>query len=241
MTDNAKGAATPAAHGTVDRGFSRLGAAGLGLGGVVVAIASRTPWMTVAYFDDRVGGGTRDVSGAQWSTEASAVALLLLIAAVAVLALRRLPRRIIGAISAVAAAGAALSPLTLLFAGPDENRVRALLTAGADGIEQTANTRGTTLSSMAELTSIDLNPAYLVLTLLGFLIAVAGGVAAALRPGEDPATLNKYETEAVRKEKIGADLEENPDSGRVLWDALDADIDPTDPGQDRPGGAGRQR
>ena len=53
--------------------------------------------------------------------------------------------------------------------------------------------------------------------------------------------MNKYEQETVRREKIRDDLESQPDSGRVMWDALDADIDPTeDPtqaptGQPRPG------
>ncbi|MGV0387764.1 TIGR02234 family membrane protein [Corynebacterium sanguinis] len=213
------------AQQTADRGASRIGAAGIGVGGIIVAAFSRAPWMQVSYFDDRVGGGVRALSGAQWSTEASAVALLLLAAAVAALALRRLPRRIIGAIAAVAAVGAALSPLNLLVSGADPERVRALLTAGAEE----AQAREGTISAMAEITTIQVNPAYLVLTLLGFLLAAAGGAVVAARPGVDSAKLNKYETEAVRRQKIGSDLEENPDSGRVLWDALDADIDPTDP------------
>ena len=49
-----------------------------------------------------------------------------------------------------------------------------------------------------------------------------------MRPGVDSAKLNKYETEAVRREKLGEDLEARPDSGRVMWDALDSGIDPTD-------------
>ena len=191
------------AQQTADRGASRIGAAGIGVGGIIVAAFSRAPWMQVSYFDDRVGGGVRALSGAQWSTEASAVALLLLAAAVA----------------------AALSPLNLLVSGADPERVRALLTAGAEE----AQAREGTISAMAEITSIQVNPAYLVLTLLGFLLAAAGGAVVAARPGVDSAKLNKYETEAVRRQKIGSDLEENPDSGRVLWDALDADIDPTDP------------
>ena len=186
------------AQQTADRGASRIGAAGIGVGGIIVAAFSRAPWMQVSYFDDRVGGGVRALSGAQWSTEASAVALLLLAAAVAALALRRLPRRIIGAIAAVAAVGAALSPLNLLVSGADPERVRALLTAGAEE----AQAREGTISAMAEITSIQVNPAYLVLTLLGFLLAAAGGAAVAARPGVDSAKLNKYETEAVRRQKI---------------------------------------
>ena len=229
------------AHNTVDKGLTRLGAAGLGLGGVGVAIASRTPWMQISYFDDRIGGGTRDLTGAQWSTESSAVAILLLVAAIAVLALRRLPRRIIGAIAALAAAAAALSPLTLLVSGPDPNRVRALLSAGANGVAQGMQPDSGALSGLAQITALDLNPINLVLTITAFTIALIGGVAVALCPGGDSAKLNKYETEAVRKEKIETDLEENPDSGRVLWDALDADIDPTDPGHQTSAGEDKRR
>ncbi|WP_165164114.1 TIGR02234 family membrane protein [Corynebacterium qintianiae] len=222
------------AQQTVDKGLSRLGAAGLGLGGVTVALFSRAPWMHVSYFDDRVGGGVRDLSGAQWSTEVSAVSLLLVAAAIAVLALRRLPRRVIGAICALAAAVAVVSPMTLLTGGADPERVRVLLTAGAEDVQARAGS----ISGMAELTSVELNSANLALTTLGFALAIAGGAAVALRPGRDSAKLNKYETEAVRKQKIGSDLQENPDSGRVLWDALDADLDPTDPSPDGSNPAG---
>jgi len=37
-----------------------------------------------------------------------------------------------------------------------------------------------------------------------------------------------YETPEVRRQRIAEDLEEDPQSGRVLWDALDAGVDPTD-------------
>jgi len=45
--------------------------------------------------------------------------------------------------------------------------------------------------------------------------------------------LNKYEKDAVRRDRIHEDLDAQPDSGRVMWDALDADIDPTDAMQPR--------
>ena len=38
----------------------------------------------------------------------------------------------------------------------------------------------------------------------------------------------RYETPAVRQERLQEDMETSQDSGRVMWDALDADIDPTD-------------
>ena len=50
-----------------------------------------------------------------------------------------------------------------------------------------------------------------------------------VRPGTDSPRQNKYEKETVRRERVREDLEEDPHSGRVLWDAISADIDPTDP------------
>ena len=61
------------------------------------------------------------------------------------------------------------------------------------------------------------------------LLGLAGGVLLVARPGEDSPRQNKYEKETVRREKVREDLEEDPQSGRVLWDAISADIDPTDP------------
>nr|WP_237559103.1 Trp biosynthesis-associated membrane protein [Corynebacterium renale] len=46
-------------------------------------------------------------------------------------------------------------------------------------------------------------------------------------PGVD-AVGTKYERATTRKEKALDDLQREPDSGRTLWDALDADIDPTE-------------
>ena len=45
----------------------------------------------------------------------------------------------------------------------------------------------------------------------------------------------------MRQERLHEDLENSQDSGRVMWDALDADIDPTDTAAPRTDGpAGRE-
>ncbi|WP_342319998.1 TIGR02234 family membrane protein [Corynebacterium mayonis] len=214
---------------------ARLGALLMALGGLVVAGFSRASWMTVLYFDDRAGSGQTVLAGADWSTESAAVSLLLLAAAVAALSLRRLGRRIVGVIAAVASAAAALSPLKLLITEPDFARVHAILTAGYEDMQSASGPRADAIASWAEITDVSLNSPYPVLTLGGFVLAAVGGVCVALRPGLDSAALNKYETEAVRREKIAGDLASSPDSGRVMWDALDADIDPTDTGGEQRG------
>ncbi|WP_291313060.1 TIGR02234 family membrane protein [Corynebacterium sp. UBA2622] len=219
MTGRGDRAAAPAS-----KRFSRLGAALLGLGGLTVAGFTRLTWMTAQYYDDRAGGGVADVSGSDWSTEASAVSLLLIVAAIAALVLRRLGRRVVGGVAALAALAAAYTPVKLLVSGPDYGRVHTLLTAGYEDMQA----RSDAVASWAQVTDVSVHQLNPALAALGCVLAAVGGVLVALRPGEDTAKQNKYETEAVRREKIEDDLATSPDSGRVMWDALDAELDPTD-------------
>lgn len=209
----------------VDKGVSRLGALGLGLGAIVMWAGSRMAWLTVNYFDDRSGSGSIDLAGGVWSTEVTAVILLLLAGMIAGFVVRRWGRRIIGAISALAAIGAMISPLSLIFGTPDPERAHSLLTSGAAS-QKAANP--VTIAEWAEIGQVDVHVGGPLLVAFGALIAIIGGIAMAIKPGFDSRKLNKYETAAMRREKLEEDLESTPDSGRVMWDALDADIDPTD-------------
>lgn len=195
------------------------------IGAALLWGASRMTWMTVDSFDDKAGESSIDLSGAAWSTEATAIALLLLAAVGAAFALRRVGRRVVGVISALAAAGAAWTPLMLLTQGADPQRAHQLLTSGAASAQ--AN-NPVTISSWAEVTNISVSAVGPILAIIGSAIALVGGVLLAMKPGTDGAKLNKYERKAQREEKLAEDLKARPDSGRVLWDALDADIDPTD-------------
>lgn len=197
----------------------------VGFGALILWISSRSTWLTVSTFDDLAGGAVHDLPGSVWSTEATAVALLLAVATIAALALRRLGRRVVGIVAALAAAGASWTPLTLLTGEPDPQRAHAILSSGA------ASQRASdpvTISDWAQVTEIDVSTFGPVLALVGCSIALVGGVLLALRPGVDGPKLNKYERKAARREKLEEDLRTSPDSGRVMWDALDDDIDPTD-------------
>ena len=68
-------------------------------------------------------------------------------------------------------------------------------------------------------------------------LGVVGGVLLAMKPGSARSGSSKYETPEARREGVEKDLDDNPGSGRVLWDALDAGVDPTD----RDAGEGGQR
>lgn len=207
--------------------MKRIGALLVGVGAVVLWIASRTTWLTVSVSDELAGPATHDLTGSVWSTEATAVALLLAVATLAALALRRVGRRLVGIAAALAAAGASWTPLNLLAGEPDSQRAHAILSSGA------ASQRASdpvTISSWAQVTGIDVLVFGPALALLGCAVALVGGVLLAMRPGTDSPKLNKYERKAARREKLEEDLRTSPDSGRVMWDALDEDMDPTDPG-----------
>ncbi len=203
----------------------------------MLGIVARTPWLTVDFADELTGGGRVGVRGAAWSAETTAVALVLLVGAIGVLSLRRTGRRVVGGIVAVAALAVAASPAMLLASGADATRVHTILTAGSDSAQTGqagAGTHGSAgVSEWSEITNITVNALGPTFALLACVLACAGGVMVAASPGGDAPKLNKYEKDAVRRDRIHEDLDAQPDSGRVMWDALDADIDPTDAMQPR--------
>lgn len=211
-----------------DRKLARAGALGMGLGAIVLWLGSRATWLRVSYADDRTGGGTVNVSGAEWSTEVTAVVLLLLAATVAGLALRRWGRRIIGAVGAAAAMAVTAAPASVLVSTPGTERVKAILTYGGDAGAIGSTNGQAAVAEWAEITEVGVAAAGPAVAMLGALAAFVGGLLLALRPGTDPATASKYEKASQRRENIERDLAAEPDSGRVMWDALDADIDPTE-------------
>lgn len=197
----------------------------MGVGAVIMWVGSRMTWMDVAYLDDKSGSGSVALSGATWSTELTAVILVLLAGMIAAFALRRWGRRIVGAIGALAALGAIISPVAVLAGNPDAQRAKMLLTSGAASQRSNAPV---SIAEWAEITDISVQALGPVVTVIGALLAIVAGVALAVKPGGDSPKRNKYENATMRREKIEEDLESTPDSGRVMWDALDADIDPTD-------------
>ena len=189
----------------------RVSALLLGLGAAGLWGASRMDWVVAETADDLAGDRSIAISGGQWSMETTALALVMLAGCVAGLALRRLGRRVVGVISALAAIGASWAGLTMLAGTPDPEHARNVLRAAATN-ETAVNAEG--ISEWAHVVAVEPN--------------VVGPVLLAMRPGVDPAAVNKYERKAAREEKLERELAESPDSGRVLWDALDADIDPSE-------------
>lgn len=193
-------------------------------------VSSRMTWVTAAIEDDKAGAATRELTGSVWALESTAVALLVLAGVIAGLALRRGSRIIVGAVVALAGAGAAWRPIQLLTYGADPARAHSLLQAGETVTSGRSATAPETISSWAQVIDASVNTAGPAVALLGTACALLGGVLLAYKPGEDSARSNRYETRAARAEKLADDLDTDPDSGRVMWDALDEDIDPTDLG-----------
>ncbi|MDK8449603.1 TIGR02234 family membrane protein [Corynebacterium mastitidis] len=219
----------------------RVAALGLALAGAVEWASSRMTWIGVEAFDDKSGAATASVTGGTWSKELTAVALLLCAGCVAGLALRRVGRRAVGAVCAAAGAALAWVPVQALVRGVDAQRVHSLLSSTPEGGAGTAtggHGAAAGLSEWAEISAVTIHSAGPALSVAGASLALLAGLVLALRPGADAATMNRYERKESRDQRLRHDLEAAPDSGRVLWDALDADIDPTE--GDEPSADGRR-
>ncbi|MDO4911818.1 MAG: TIGR02234 family membrane protein [Corynebacterium sp.] len=180
------------------------------IGLAVMWQSTRLSWMTASIADDKTGDTTTPISGATWSTELVAA---IAIGVIALLASFIRPR-IALIIAGLAAIGASWWPLGILAGQPDPARARNLLSG--------------TISDWATVTNLETHSTGPILALVGCALVLIGAVSQAMKKGPERVKSSAYEAKAVRTSKIQSELEENPDSGRVLWDALDQDIDPTD-------------
>lgn len=192
-------------------------------------LAGRSAWLTVTTFDDKSGEAVNDLVGATWAPETTALALALAAAVAATLIMGGIGRRIVGGLAAVIAAAAAWSPLQLLTGGADPERALDLLSSGA--ATQRANAP-VTVSDWAQVQDLQVHNLGPILSVIVAALGVLGGVLLLVRPGGNVAKRRSgaYETPEVRRERVRDDLTREPESGRVLWDALDAGVDPTDVG-----------
>ena len=204
----------------------RLGPLLIAVGAIVLWLSSRATWVVAASEDDKTGSAANDIIGSAWSLEIMALTLVLVAGAVAGLALRRIGRRVVGIICALAAAASAWTPVSLLTAGADVERAQKIL-QGASANKNAVDSAQ--ISQWATVVSTEVHAWGPILALVGAAMALFGAVMLARNPGKDKMKASsKYETPAARQAKLEEDLETSSDSGRVMWDALDSDIDPTD-------------
>lgn len=107
----------------------RIGPLLFAVAAIVLWLSSRATWVTAHVEDELSGAQTLPLNGGFWSLELMGLTLLLLAGSIAGLALRRIGRRIVGIIVALAGAAAAWGPLQLLTTGADPVRAQELLQA----------------------------------------------------------------------------------------------------------------
>lgn len=198
------------------------------LGAIGLWLSSRFTWLTVHSFDDKAGDEVTGLVGAAWAPELAPIGLAILAGVFATLILGRWGRRIVGVVIALLAVGASWTPMRLLSAGKDnldKQRVLDLLTSGA--ATQRANAP-VTISDWAQIDTVDIHYWAPIVALVACAIALFGGVLLIRQPGKAHRKSSAYETPEVRRQRLKEDLQAEPESGRVLWDALDAGVDFTD-------------
>lgn len=195
----------------------------IGAAALMLWVTSRMTWINVEAFDDKSGAKSLTLLGAQWASETVILSFVLGAACLAGLSLKTLGRRIVGVTTTLVCALASYSILQHLITTPDAARALNILSAPS------ANTaQPTQLATWAEITAISSNPLPASIALIALALGIVSGVVLALKPGAVAATSSVYERKSQREQRIVHDLDTDPDSGRVQWDALDADIDPTD-------------
>ena len=187
--------------------------------------AGRMKYVTAQIFDDKTGDFSRSLVGSVWDPAATPLALAMLACLILSLAMQPLIRRILGVLVVLLAGTASFRSVSLLTADVDLMRVRDLLVSGVATQRQNAPE---TISDWAQVASAEVHTVPVLLAIIAAALGVIGGVILAMQPGERTEANSRYVTPEVRREHVHEDLADNPDSSRVLWDALDAGVDPTE-------------
>lgn len=185
----------------------------------------RMTYVTANIFDDKSGDSVRTLVGSVWDPAATPLAVAMLACLILSFAVQPVFRRVLGVLIALLGATASFRSVTLLSSDVDLKRVHDLLASGAATQRQNAPE---TISEWSQVMDVQVHTMPVILAIIAAALGVIGGVVLVMRPGERSEGNSRYLTPEARRESVHEDLEANPDSGRVLWDALDAGVDPTD-------------
>ncbi|RVW00442.1 TIGR02234 family membrane protein [Rhodococcus spongiicola] len=178
--------------------------------------ASRMTWVTVASSDGLGEDRVTDLDGGNWAAATTPLALALVAAIAAAFAVRGWLVRVLGVLVAVVGVVAALPAIGLLAGGASNDRA-----ADIAGFARVA--------TQVTATEVSAGPA--VLVLLGSLLALVGAVVLIRKPIAAGGLSSKYDSPAARREAAASrpagDGKQEPQTQRMLWDALDAGEDPT--------------
>lgn len=195
-----------------------LSAAGLWASGRMV-------FVTVSVSDDKAGDSVKELVGSVWDPAATPLALAMIAALILSMAVQPLARRILGVIIALLAAVASFRAVQLLVSDVDLARAQSLLASGAATQKQSSPVQ---ISDWARVVDASVHNGPVIIALVAAALGLVGGIILVMRPGEASKGHSRYETPEVRRADAEEDLANNPDSSRVLWDALDAEVDPTE-------------
>lgn len=190
-----------------------LWAAACVAGAALVLVAAGRTWATVGFARRAADAGGIPVTGSDVVPFLTPVALAALAAVAAVAAVRGLPRRLIGAVLALAGAAVAAGA----WSG---SRDAALLEAAARRASAVARAVGAGFAAPA------VTWVWPVLTGLAGAVLLAGGAVAVIRADRWPGMSRRYDhrgSHPVRSARAGSRAGDDA----ALWDALDRGVDPT--------------
>ncbi|QBJ94770.1 TIGR02234 family membrane protein [Rhodococcus sp. ABRD24] len=186
--------------------------------------ASRMTWVTVTSSDGLSDDRITRLDGGTWAAATTPLALALVAAIAAAFAVRGWLVRILGLLVAVVAVAAAVPAIGLLSEGASEDA------ADIAGFERVAE--------QVTGTEVSVLPALLVLC--GSVVALGAAFMLIRKPAAAGGLSSKYDSPAARREAASkrnpADGVQEPQTQRMLWDALDAGEDPTIDGDAHGGG-----
>ncbi|MFF0817666.1 TIGR02234 family membrane protein [Rhodococcus sp. NPDC003318] len=200
----------------------------LAAGALCLWASSRMTWVRIESSDGLGVARTTDLIGGTWAAATTPLALALLAAIAASFAVRGWALRVVALLVAVVAVAAIVPAVQLLATDVDPDRAGRLAE----------------LPDRADVTHTEVLAGPAALVVAGGLLALGAAIALLRKASVSTGLSSKYAAPAARREEAVKRAESSePPSQRVLWDALDAGDDPTDPepgdgrhDQDGPGG-----
>lgn len=198
-----------------------------GLGSAVAAgcvwASSKLTWVRVESADGLGVDRSDAIDGSSWAAASLPLALVLVAAIAAMFAVRGWALRVVAVVVGAVGVAAAVPAVLLLTRG-----------ATADEAARLAE-----LPGRASVTSVEAAVLPPLLTVAGGIVALAAATVLLVRPGGAGGLSGKYATPAARRSTAADVIAQDDDvSQRLMWDALDAGIDPT---AESEGGGGTPR
>ncbi|MBJ8343138.1 TIGR02234 family membrane protein [Antrihabitans sp. YC2-6] len=178
--------------------------------------SSKLVWVTVASADGLGVDRVDDVAGSAWSAASLPLALVLCAAIAAVFAVRGVLAGVVAVLIAGVGVGVALPAVVLLTSGTTNEH------AG----------RIAELPGRATVTSVDTALVGPAVAIVGGVAAIAAAVLLLARTRSAGGLSAKYDSPAARRSEAVRATQEAAEqdsdvSQRLMWDALDAGVDPT--------------